>query len=190
MTEGRCILCLEVSTKATVGIMGTGLSGVLRMTWVQDGLAHVLEHCDADEPSGTWTGLACPDHQLALGSDVDNATLARMCALGEVADIIWEAPEDLTAEHRQVFEAAMDAYHAGNSKAAELHWQELQTIWSRAWSANYGVLQLLQEAGLTRFSPAKPQRWVTASFEHHCSPHGLPHPHVHNIVVIRLTTGI
>jgi hypothetical protein len=179
-----------MSTTATVGIMGTGLSGVLRMTWVQDGLAHVLEHCDADEPAGTWTGLACPDHQLTLGSDVENATLARMCAQGEIADIIWEAPEDLTAEHRRVFEAAMDAYHAENSDVAELRWRELQTIWSRAWSANYAALQLLQDAGLARFLPAKPQRWVTASFEHHCSPHGLPHPHVHNIVVIRLTTGI
>jgi hypothetical protein len=170
--------------------MGTGVSGILRMTWMQDGLAHVLEHCDADESSGTWTGQACPDHQLALGSDVDNATLARMCTQGEIADIIWEAPEDLTAEHRQVFQAAMDAYHAQNSKAVELQWRELQTIWSRAWSANYAALQLLQDAGLTRFSPLKPQRWVIASFEHHCSPHGLPHPHVHNIVVTGLTTGV
>jgi TrwC relaxase len=169
--------------------MGTGLSGVLRMTWMQDGLAHVLQHCDADEPSGTWIGLACPDHRLALGSDVDNATLARICAQGEIADIIWEAPEELTAEHQQVFEAAMDANQAGNAKVAELQWRELQTIWSRAWSANYAALQLLQDAGLTRFSPLRPQRWVVASFEHHCSPHGLPRPHVHNIVVIRLTTG-
>jgi hypothetical protein len=169
--------------------MGTGLSGVLRMTWVQDGLAHVLEHCDADEPSGTWTGLACPDHQLALGSDVDNATLARICTQGEIADIIWEAPEDLATEHRQVFEATMDAHHAGDSKVAELMWRELQAIWSRAWSANYAALQLLQDAGLARFSPVKPQRWVSASFEHHCSSHGLLHPHVHNLVVAGLTTG-
>jgi hypothetical protein len=170
--------------------MDTELNGVLRMTWMQDGLAHVLEHCDADEPSGTWTGRACPDHQLALGSDVENATLARMCARGEIADIIWEAPEDLTAEHEQMFEAATDAHHTGKSKVAELRWQELQTIWSRAWSANYAALQLLQDTGLTGFSPAKPQRWIIASFEHHCSPHGLLHPHVHNIVVVRLTTGI
>ena len=180
----------EVSTTATIGIMGTGLSGVLRMTWMQDGLAHVLEHCEADEPSGTWTGLAGPDHGLALGSDVDNATLLRMCAQGEIADLIWEAPEDLTAEHRQVFEAAMDAYHAGNSKVAELLWQEIRAIWSRAWSANYAALELLQNAGLAGFSPVKPQRWVVASFEHHCGPHGLPHPHLHNIVVTRLTTGV
>ncbi len=170
--------------------MGTELGGILRMTWVQDRLEHVLEHCETDEPSGTWTGRACPDHRLALGSDVNNATLARMCAQGEIADIIWEAPEDLTAEHRHAFEAAMVAYKAGNSKTAGLMWQELQTIWSRAWSANYAALQLLQDAGLARFAPVKPQRWVIASFEHHCSPHGLLHPHVHNIIITRLAKAV
>ena len=45
----------------------------------------------------------------------------------------------------------------------------------------------MQDAGLTRFSPVKPQRWVVASFEHHCGPHGLPSPHVHNIVFSDLT---
>jgi hypothetical protein len=30
---------------------------------------------------------------------------------------------------------------------------------------------------------------VAASFEHHRGPHGLPHPHVHNIVITALTTG-
>jgi hypothetical protein len=170
--------------------MGTGLGGALRMTWMQDRLKHVLEHSDTDEPSGTWTGLACPDHRLAPGSDVDNAALARLCAQGEIADIIWEAPEDFTTEHRHVFEAALDAYHAGNSKTAELMWLELQTIWSRAWSANYAALQLLQDAGVTRFSLVKPQRWVIASFEHHCSPHGLSHPHVHNIIIIQLVTAV
>jgi hypothetical protein len=46
----------------------------------------------------------------------------------------------------------------------------------------------MQGTGLTRFSPVKPQHWVIASFEHHTSPHGLPRPHVHNIVVPGLTT--
>jgi hypothetical protein len=36
-----------------------GLSGVLRITWVADDLAHVLEHSQTDETRGTWTGLAC-----------------------------------------------------------------------------------------------------------------------------------
>ena len=38
-----------------LAITGMGLTGVLRLTWVHDNLAHVLEHCEADEPSGTWT---------------------------------------------------------------------------------------------------------------------------------------
>lgn len=178
-----------MSTTATTKITGAGLSGVLRMTWMQDGLAHVLGHCETDETSGTWTGLACPDHGLALGSDVDNAALRRMCADGEIADIIWEAPADLTAEHGGVFDAAMQAYHGGDSQLAERLWQDVQAIWSHAWATNYAALELLQRAGLTRFAPVKPQRWVVASFEHHCSPHGVPHPHVHNVVVTRLTTG-
>jgi len=65
--------------------------GLLRLTWNADHLAHVLEHSHTDEPTGTWTGLACPDHGLALGTDVDTATLQRLCAEGDVADLIWEA---------------------------------------------------------------------------------------------------
>jgi hypothetical protein len=51
------------------------------------------------------------------------------------------------------------------------------------------VLEFMQGAGLTRFAPVKPQHWVVASFEHHTSPHGLPRPHVHNIVLTSLTTA-
>lgn len=148
-------------------ITSPGLSGVLRMTWLHDDPAHVLEHAETDEPSGTWTGLACSD--------------------GKIADLVWEALEDLAAKHSQVFQAAMQAHHAGDSESAEQHWQQLQAIWSRAWAANYAALELLQNAGITTFSPVKPQRWVIASFEHHCGPHGLAHPHVHNNVVTRLT---
>ena len=61
------------------------------------------------------------------------------------------------------------------------------TLWSRAWSLNYAALELLQHTGLTRFSPVKPQQWV-AAFEHHTSPHGLPQPHIHNIVIASSTT--
>ena len=115
------------------------------MTRVQDGLAHVLEHCETDEPSGTWTGLACPDRGLALGSDVDNAVLRRLCADGEIADIIWEAPADLATVHHCAFDAAMNAYRGGNSTQAEQLWQDVQATWSRAWAANYASLDLLQQ---------------------------------------------
>jgi hypothetical protein len=167
-----------------------GLTGVLRLTWVHDNLAHVLEHCETDEPSGTWTGLAGPGHGLALGADVDNTMLRQLAGGSEIADLIWEAPDELAGDHAQVFHAAMRAYSAGDSERAEQLWEDLRAIWSHAWSANYAVLELMQGTGLTRFSPVKPQHWVVASFEHHTSPHGLPRPHVHNIVIGGLTTGV
>lgn len=159
------------------------------MTWVNDDLAHVLQHADTDEPSGTWTGQACRDQGLALGGDVDTATLRHLAADSKLADLIWEAPGELTAEHAQAFHAAMQAYQAGDSESAEQHWQQLQAIWSRAWAANYAALELLQHSGISTFSPIKPQLWVIASFEHHCSPHGAVRPHVHNVVVAQLATS-
>jgi hypothetical protein len=174
---------------ADISIDGAKLTGVLRLTRMSDQLAHVLAHSQADEPTGTWTGLAGPDHGLAVGTDVDTAILQRLTAHSGVADLIWEAPAGLTAEHGQLCLAAIQAYQAGNHETGERLWQQAHAVWSRAWSANYETLKLFQAAGLTRFAPVKPQRWVIASFEHHCSPHGLPNPHIHNIVITALTTG-
>jgi len=172
-----------------IAISGMGLTGVLRLTWVHDNLAHVLEHCEVDEPSGTWTGLAGPGYELALGADVDNAMLRQMAAGSELADLIWEAPDQFTADHAQVFRDAMHAHLAGDAERADHLWENLRAVWSHAWSSNYAVLEFMQGTGLTRFSPVKPQHWVVASFEHHTSPHGLPRPHVHNIVLTSLTTA-
>ena len=174
----------------TIAITGMGLTGTLRITWVDDNLAHVVDHSHTDETSGTWTGLACPGHGLPLSTDVDNTTLQRLAAQGgEIADLIWEAPDDLTAEHAQAFQAAMRAHHAGDPERASQFWENLHAVWSQAWSANYAVLEFMQNTGLTRFAPVKPQHWVAASFEHHTSPHGLPRPHIHNIAFPGLTTG-
>jgi hypothetical protein len=79
----------------STSITAPGLSGVLRLTWVHDDLAHVLEHADVDEPSGTWIGLARRDHELALEGDVDNVTLRHLAAEGKIADLVWEAPKSL-----------------------------------------------------------------------------------------------
>jgi len=141
-----------------LAITGMGLTGVLRLAWVHDNLAHVLEHSQADETSGTWTGLACPSHGLALGADVDNTVLRDMAAGSEIADLIWEAPDQLTAEHAQAFKDAMHAHLAGDAERAGQLWENLQAIWSHAWSANYAVLEFMQGTGLTRFSPDKPQQ--------------------------------
>jgi hypothetical protein len=43
--------------------------------------------------------------------------LRRLAAGSELAELIWEAPDELTADHAQVFLAAMHAYHAGDSSA-------------------------------------------------------------------------
>src|SRR5262249_19766985 len=109
----------EVTAMTAIAITGTGLTGLLRITWVHDNLAHVLDHSHTDETSGTWTGLACPGHGLPLGTDVDTATLRYLAAGSELADLTWEAPDDLAAEHAQVFQAAMCAHHAGDSERAD-----------------------------------------------------------------------
>jgi hypothetical protein len=171
-----------VTLVAGTGTQGPDVSGALRLTWVTDHLAHVIDNSAADETSGTWTGLACPDHGLPIGSDVDNATLLRLAGPGEIADLTWEAPAEFTAEHGQLCAAAIQAHQSGGVAEGERLWQQAMALWSQAWSANYQMLEVMQEAGLTRFSPAKPQRWVIASFEHHTSPHGLPHPHFHNVI--------
>jgi hypothetical protein len=107
----------------------------------------------------------------------------------DLADLVWEVLDDFTAEHASVGLAAIRAHQAGNLGEGEQLWQQTQALWSRAWSANYQTMELMQASGLTRFSLVKPQRWVIASFEHHCGPHGLPHPHIRNIVITALTTG-
>jgi hypothetical protein len=168
---------------------GLGLTGTLRLTWVNDHLAHILEHGQADEANGTWTGLACPDHGLAIGSDVDNATLLRLAGQDQLADLIWEPPPEFTADHGQLCVAALQAHESGRAEEGEQLWQQMVALWSHTWSTNYQVLEMMQKAGLTQFSPVKPQRWVIASFGHHTSPHGLPHPHIHNIAIPDLTTA-
>jgi hypothetical protein len=88
-----------------------------------------------------------------------------------------------------VFRAAIRTYHAADTERAGQLRENLQAIWSQAWSANFAALEFMQGTGLTRFAPVKPQHWMVASFEHHTSPHGLPRPHIHNIAIPSLTTG-
>jgi hypothetical protein len=174
---------------AGTSTQGPGIGGTMRLTWVADHLAHILDDTQADEAIGTWTGLACPDHGLQIGGDIDNATLVRLAGQGEVADLVWEPPAELTAEHGELCVAAIQGYLSGRVEEGERLWEQVVAVWSHAWGANYKVLELMQNAGLTRFSPAKPQRWVIASFGHHTGPHGLSAPHIHNIVIPALTAA-
>jgi hypothetical protein len=113
------------------GIPADGPGGVPRLTVVCDQLAHVLEHCDTDEPSGTWTGLACPDHGLAPGprrrhrdrTAPVHSRPARRPDLG--------SPAGLTAEHGQLLRAAIQAYHAGRPRLPGSYGTRPEP-WSRA----------------------------------------------------------
>jgi hypothetical protein len=120
---------------AAIGITGMGLTGVIRMNWVHDDLTHVLEHAHTDETSGTWTGRACPGHGPVPGGDVDDATLRRLAGQGAIADLTWEAPDDIAAGHAHVFQGAIAAYQAAELERAEELWEKVRAIWSRAWSA-------------------------------------------------------
>lgn len=45
---------------AGAGTQGPDDSGTLRLTWVTDHLAHVIDGSEFGGASGTWTGLAVP----------------------------------------------------------------------------------------------------------------------------------
>jgi hypothetical protein len=49
---------------AGTGTQKAGDNGTMRLTWVTDHLAHVIDSSHLGEASGTWTGLTCPDHGL------------------------------------------------------------------------------------------------------------------------------
>ena len=74
---------------------------MLQMTWVRDQPAQVLDYRDTGEPSGTWTDLACPDHGLARGGDVDTATLN-----GSGSHMVPTDPRSLRARERWLEERA------------------------------------------------------------------------------------
>ena len=91
------------------GIPGAGPGGVLRMTWVQDRPARVLEHSDTDEPSGSWTGLACSDDGLTAGADVNTTTPASAAGLRPARRPGLGSPGGLAARHAQLFQATLRA---------------------------------------------------------------------------------
>ena len=167
---------------------------MLRRAGALDALNPVAAcHHEKADGSGYFKGLT--SHQLSPAARILGAadryqamTQRRahrppMSPEAAAAELRWmAAAADVDGDAAECVLAAMRAHH-GDSERAEQLWENLQAIWSQAWSANYAVLEFMQSTGLTRFAPVKPQRWVVASFEHHTSPHGLPRPHVHNIVL-------
>ena len=174
---------------AAIGITGMGLTGVVRMNWVQDDLAHVLEHAHTDETSGTWTGRACPELRPGARQRCGRHDVAAPSRRGRDRRPDLGSPGRHRRRTRPGVPGRDRRLPGRGARAAEELWEKVRAVWSHAWSANYAALEFLQDTGLSRFSPVKPQRWLAASFEHHCGPHGLPRPHIHNIVVVALTKG-
>jgi hypothetical protein len=148
---------LKLQRRAMAGgrIEGAGLRGVMRLTWVEDNLAHVLDHCGGDESAGAWTGLACHDHGLALGGDVDNATLRRLSARDAIADLICEPRPELAAEHGQLLQAAIQAARDGKPEMGEQLWQQAQVICPQQ-TAGGGKLTQRPDARSTRRRARRP----------------------------------
>jgi len=65
-------------------------------------------------------------------------------AVRSIADLTWEAPDELTVRHAQAFQTAMRAYHVGNSERADQQWENLQAIWPQAWSATCAMLEFMR----------------------------------------------
>ena len=59
-SRGLTVAGREMTTMTATGIHGVGPSGVLRMTWIQNRLGHVLEHSDVDGRPVPAPGPACP----------------------------------------------------------------------------------------------------------------------------------
>lgn len=116
---------------ASTGTSDAWLGGTMRLTRVTDHLAHVLEHSQVGETSGTWTGLCCPDHGLRIGSDAGNVALLRLAGQDQIADFVREAPADFTAEHGQLGAAGIQAHLSGGAQEGERLWQQLAAMWCR-----------------------------------------------------------
>ena len=77
-------------------------------------------------------------------------TLRRLATQGVIAELTWQA----AAGNGQVSQATIAAYHAADQELRE----DVRTLWSHAWLADYAVPEFLQDTGLSRFLPVKPQQ--------------------------------
>ena len=121
---------------------------------------------------------------------MDTAPLRRLPDRGQLAGLVWEAPAEPAARHAQLFQAVIRAHEGGRAWAAERFWQQALTLWSQARAANCAALQTRPAHGRdqvlarsSRSAGPRPRPGTTAARD------GDPSPHVHNIVLMNLTTG-
>lgn len=151
-------------------------------------IRHILGHTGADEPSGTWTGRACPGHGRALGSDVALADLGEMHRQsGGLADMTWY-PEPAAGD---VYRRLLREWEEDGARQPHQHefgwWADrAAAMWSYIWAANCRFVTEVIEQPIRDKGGAG---FFVASFEHNSSAHGRERPHVHNLVPMRRTAA-
>ncbi len=147
-------------------------------------IRHIAEHTGADEPSGTWTGGACPRHGRPIGTDVDLADLRAVYRqTGGLIDVTWY-PEPAAAE---AYKMLLRQWGEDGDRQPHQHpfdwWaQRAGAMWSYIWDANYrAVTEIIEEPSRSKGG----EGYLVASFEHNSSAHGLERPHVHNLMPLR-----
>ena len=143
------------------------------MTSVQDQLTHILDYSDAGEPSGTWTGLACPNHGLPAGADVDAVPLRQLPGLPTGRPDLGDTPQP----RRPAVPTAIRAFDGGRAEAA-----------SGLTAGPHSVVSGMDghprrpgarpARGRDQVSWLEPQCWVMASSGRHFGPYGVRGPHV------------
>ena len=170
-------------------IEGAGLRGIMRLTWLRITWRTSWTTARPTSPPARGPGWPAKNHGLALGGDVDNATLRRLSTHGEIVDLIWEPRGELVAEHGQLLQAAIQAGQDGKPKTGRNCGSRSRR--SGRWPGQLTMrrsnsCRTRASAGSRRSSPSA--GWSPPSSTT-VAQHGLPHPHVHNIVITALTTG-
>jgi hypothetical protein len=153
----------------------------VRMDLTPD-IEHIVALVGISEPTGTWTGGACPRLGRPLGTDVDLADLGAMHRTGaRLMDYCWYAPDTLAEVYRMLLNSAEADERRGWAEHPPPWWHDrLTVVWSHAWNANYKFLTDVVQKPVTDEGG---DGYAIATFEHNSSEHGRTRPHVHNLMV-------
>lgn len=138
-----------------IAITGMGLAGVLRLTWVHDNLAHVLDDSQANETSRTWTGLACSGPRPDRGRRRRQRWCCGAWPPGASSPNPLRKLRASSPPNTLGCSRPLSAYPADDPERAEQLWEDFRAIWSHTRSANHVVPEFRHGTGLTRFAPGR-----------------------------------
>lgn len=149
-------------------LLDTARTGYEIQAHMTGDVRHVLEHVGVYEPTGTWTGGACPRHGHPIGSDVALADLSAVYQeAGNLVDFTWYPCEEIAQLWAMILESRGDDLEL------------VASVWSHIWAANCEAVTLGVEAGARKRGT---DGLLVMSFEHNRSRHAIKRPHVHNLV--------